>query len=129
MTATATDPEPPDDVPAEASGGSAATVGAGGAAVGPTPKRKASNATAVSRSDPDAKLRYKPGHRPHLVHRAQVATDPKRRVIVAVRAESALGHEADSLPMIIDRAKWLRHKRRGDRRGRRVRVSRHLPDA
>ena len=77
---------------------------------GPTPKRKASNATAVSRSDPDAKLRYKPGHRPHLVHRAQVATDPKRRVIVAVRAESALGHEADSLPVIIDRARWLRHR-------------------
>lgn len=77
---------------------------------GPTPKRKASNATAVSRSDPDAKLRFKPGHRPHLVHRAQVATDPKNRVIVAVRAESALGHEADSLPLIIDRARWLRHR-------------------
>ena len=77
---------------------------------GRTPKRKASNATAISRTDPDAKLRYKPGHRPHLVHRAQVATDPKSRVIVAVRAESALGHEADSLPAIIDRARWLRHK-------------------
>ena len=77
---------------------------------GRTPKRKASNATAVSRSDPDAKLRFKPGHRPHLVHRAQVATDPRARVIVAVRAESALGHEADSLPVIIDRARWLRHK-------------------
>jgi transposase len=77
---------------------------------GPTPKRKASNATAVSRTDPDAKLRYKPGHRPHLVHRVQVATDPKSRVIVAVRAESAMGHEADSLPVIIDRARWLRHK-------------------
>jgi len=76
---------------------------------GPTPKRKASNATAVSRTDPDAKLRYKPGHRPHLVHRAQVATDPKHRVIVAVNAEPATGHEADSLPVIIDRAKWLRH--------------------
>jgi transposase len=77
---------------------------------GPTPKRTASNATAVSRSDPDAKLRYKPGHRPHLVYRAQVATDPKARVIVAVHAEPATGHEADSLPVIIDRAKWLRHK-------------------
>jgi transposase len=77
---------------------------------GPTPKRKASNATAVSRTDPDAKLRYKPGHRPHLVHRAQVATDPKKRVIVAVHAELATGHEADSLAVIIDRAKWLRHK-------------------
>jgi transposase len=77
---------------------------------GPTPKRKASNATAVSRTDPDAKLRYKPGHRPHLVYRAQVATDPKARVIVAVLAEPATGHEADSLPIIIDRSKWLRHK-------------------
>lgn len=77
---------------------------------GPTAKRKASNATALSRTDPDAKLRYKPGHRPHLVHRAQVATDPKSRVIVAVRAETATGHEADSLPVIIDRARWLRHK-------------------
>lgn len=77
---------------------------------GPTPKRKASNATAISRTDPDAKLRYKPGHRPHLVYRAQVATDPKARVIVAVNAEPATGHEADSLPIIIDRAKWLRHR-------------------
>jgi len=77
---------------------------------GPTPKRKASNATALSRTDPDAKLRYKPGHRPHLVYRAQVATDPKTRVIVAVHAEPATGHEADSLAIIIDRSKWLRHK-------------------
>jgi transposase len=77
---------------------------------GPTPKRKASNATAISRTDPEAKLRYKPGHRPHLVYRAQVATDPKARVIVAVHAEPATGHEADSLPIIIDRSKWLRHK-------------------
>jgi transposase/IS5 family transposase len=77
---------------------------------GLTPKRKASNATAISRSDPEAKLRYKPGHRPHLVYRAQVATDPKVRVIVAVHAEPATGHEADSLSIIIDRSKWLRHK-------------------
>lgn len=77
---------------------------------GPTPKRKASNATAISRTDPEAKLRYKPGHRPHLVYRAQVATDPKSRVIVAVLAEPATGHEADSLAVIIDRSKWLRHK-------------------
>jgi len=77
---------------------------------GATPKRKASNATAISRTDPEAKLRYKPGHRPHLVYRAQVATDPKARVIVAVHAEPATGHEADSLPVIIERSKWLRHK-------------------
>lgn len=44
------------------------------------------------------------------MHRAQVATDPKARVIVAVHAEPATGHEADSLPVIIDRAKWLRHR-------------------
>ena len=31
-------------------------------------------------------------------------------MIVAVRAETATGHEADSLPVIIDRARWLRHK-------------------
>jgi len=30
--------------------------------LGPTPRRTASNATAVSRSDPDAKLRHKPDH-------------------------------------------------------------------
>ena len=77
---------------------------------GPTPKRKASNATAVSRTDPEAKLRYKPGHRPHLVYRAQVATDPKARVIVAVPAEPATCLEADSLAIISDRSKWLRLK-------------------
>src|SRR5690606_26531260 len=77
---------------------------------GATPKRRASNATAVSRSDPDAKLRHKPGQRPHLVHRAQVATDPKNRVIVAVCAERATGHEGDALPAIIDRARWARHR-------------------
>src|SRR6266496_4275307 len=36
---------------------------------GPTPKRKATNATAVSTSDPDARLKGKPGQRPHRVHR------------------------------------------------------------
>jgi transposase len=53
---------------------------------GPTPRRKASNQTAHSLTDPDAKLRHKPGQRPHLVHRAQVATDPKARCIVTVAA-------------------------------------------
>ncbi len=77
---------------------------------GPTPRRRASNATAVSLTDPDAKLRHKPGQRPHLVHRAQVATDPKNRVIVAVCAERAIGHEGDGLPAIIDRARWARHR-------------------
>jgi transposase len=76
---------------------------------GPTPKRTASNATAVSRSDRDAKLRHKPGHRTHLVHRGQVAVDPKRRLIVAVRAERATGSEADCLPDLITRARFAGH--------------------
>jgi hypothetical protein len=79
---------------------------------GPTPKRTASNATAVSRSDPDAKLRHKPGHRVHLVHRAQVAVDPKARVIVAVQAETATGSEAGALEALIGRARFAGHTAR-----------------
>src|SRR5438270_815418 len=45
--------------------------------------RRSSNATAVSRTDPDARLRHKPGQRPHLQHRGQVAVDPKHRCVVA----------------------------------------------
>ena len=76
---------------------------------GPTPQRTASNATALSRTDPDAKLRHKPGHRKHLVHRAQVAVDPAHRVIVAVEAESAAGSEADVLGVIVGRAQFAGH--------------------
>lgn len=76
---------------------------------GPTPKRTASNATAVSRSDPDAKLRHKPGHRTHLVHRGQVAVDPTARVIVAVQAEPATGSEADCLSDLVTRARFAGH--------------------
>jgi transposase len=76
---------------------------------GPAPKRMASNATAVSRSDPDAKLRHKPGHRTHLVHRGQVAVDPKHRVIMAVQAERATGSEADCLTDIVTRARFAGH--------------------
>ncbi len=76
---------------------------------GPTPKRTASNATAVSRTDRDAKLRHKPGHRTHLVHRAQVAVDPKARVIVAVEAETATGSEADALEALVGRARFAGH--------------------
>src|SRR3954449_1225535 len=76
---------------------------------GPTPKRIASNATAVSRTDPDAKLRHKPGHRTHLVHRGQVAVDPKARVIVAVQAERATGSEADCLTNLVTRARFAGH--------------------
>src|SRR4051794_2920816 len=73
---------------------------------GPTPGRTASNATAVSRTDPDGKLRHKPGQRKHLVHRGQVAVDPKRRVIIAVEAERATGSEADVLETLIRRARF-----------------------
>jgi transposase len=77
---------------------------------GPTPKRKASNQTAVSRTDPDGKLRHKPGQRKHLVHRGQVAVDPKRRVIIAVEAEHATGSEADALETLIRRARFAGHR-------------------
>jgi transposase len=73
---------------------------------GPTPKRRSSNATAVSRSDPDAKLRGKPGQRPHLVHRGQVAVDPQARCVVACLGERADGHEGDALAPIVDRARF-----------------------
>ena len=79
---------------------------------GPTPKRTASNATALSRSDPDAKLRHKPGQRVHLVHRAQVAVDPKARVIVAAQAEAAIGTEADALEVLVGRARFAGHTAR-----------------
>ena len=77
---------------------------------GPTPKPTASNATAVSRTDRDAKLRHKPGHRKHLVHRAQVAVDPAHRVIVAVRAQPATGSQADVLGVIVGRARFAGHR-------------------
>jgi len=76
---------------------------------GPTPKRSASNQTALSRTDPDAKLRHKPGHRKHLVHRGQVAADPKHRVIIAVQAEHATGSEADALKDLITRSRFAGH--------------------
>ena len=76
---------------------------------GPTPKRRASNQTAVSQTDPDAKLRHKPGHRKHLVHRGQVAADPKHRVIIAVQAELATGSEAGILEDLIMRARFAGH--------------------
>jgi transposase len=73
---------------------------------GPTPKRRSSNASSISRSDPDAKLRHKPGQRPHLVHRAQIAVDPKARCVVACLGETADGHEGDALAPIIERARF-----------------------
>jgi IS5 family transposase len=76
---------------------------------GPVPKREASNQTARSISDPDAKLRHKPGQRKHLVHRAQVAVDPKKRVIIGVQAEPATGSEADVLSTLVTRARFAGH--------------------
>ena len=73
---------------------------------GPTPKRRSSNATAISRSDPDAKLRHKPGQRPHLVYRGQIAVDPQARCVVACLGETADGHEGDALAPIIQRARF-----------------------
>jgi transposase len=73
---------------------------------GPTPKRRSSNQTSASRSDPDAKLRGKPGQRPHLVHRGQVAVDPRARCVVACLGERADGHEGDALAPITDSARF-----------------------
>jgi transposase len=73
---------------------------------GPTPRRRSSNATSTSLTDPDARLRGKPGQRPHLVHRAQIAVDPKARCIVACLGETADGHEGDALVAIIQRARF-----------------------
>ena len=73
---------------------------------GRTPKRRSSNQTSVSRTDPDAKLRGKPGQRPHLVYRGQVAVDPKARCVVACVGEQADGYEGDGLDPILDRARF-----------------------
>ncbi len=73
---------------------------------GPTPKRRSSNQTSVSRTDPDAKLRGKPGQRPHLVYRGQVAVDPRARCVVACLGEQADGYEGDGLAPLLDRARF-----------------------
>lgn len=73
---------------------------------GPAPKRKSSNATSVSLTDPEAKLRGKPGQRPHLVYRGQVAVDRKRRCIVACLGEQADGFEGDAVEPLLDRARF-----------------------
>ena len=73
---------------------------------GHTPQRRSSNATAVSRSDPEARLRGKPGQRPHLVYRGQVAVDPRARCVVACLGERADGYEGDALEPIVDRARF-----------------------
>ena len=73
---------------------------------GPTPKRRSSNATSVSVTDPEARLRGKPGQRPHLVYRGQVAVDRRQRVIVACRGEQADGFEGDAVEPLLDRARF-----------------------
>lgn len=74
---------------------------------GPTPRRRSSNATAVSVTDPDARLRHKPGQRAHLQHRGQVAVDPRHRCIVACLGESAAGYEGDAIAPLLDRARFV----------------------
>jgi transposase len=73
---------------------------------GPTPTRRSSNATSTSLTDPDARLRHKPGQRPHLVYRGQIAVDPKARCVVACLGETADGHEGDALVPILERARF-----------------------
>jgi hypothetical protein len=73
---------------------------------GPTPKRRSSNRTSASRTDPEARLRGKPGQRPHLVHRGQVAVDPKGGCVVACLGETADGHEGDALSPIVQRSRF-----------------------
>jgi len=73
---------------------------------GPTPKRRSSNQRSVSRTDPDAKLRGKPGQRPHLVYRGQLAVDPRARCVVACLGEQADGYEGDGLDPLLDRARF-----------------------
>jgi hypothetical protein len=74
---------------------------------GPTPKRKATNATVVSTSDPDARLKGKPGQRPHLVYRGHVGVDPKKRCVASCLGERAEGHEGDALAPILERVRFL----------------------
>ena len=74
---------------------------------GPRPKRKASNAAAVSRTDADARLKGKPGQRPHLVYRGHVAVDPKARCVAACLGERAEGHEGDALAPILERVRFV----------------------
>jgi transposase len=74
---------------------------------GPAPRRRSSNATSRSRTDPDARLRHKPGQRAHLQHRGQVAVDPKHRCVISCLGESAGGYEGDAIAPILDRARFI----------------------
>lgn len=74
---------------------------------GPTPRRKASNAGAASTTDADARLKGKPGQRPHLVYRGHVGVDPKNRCVASCLGERAEGHEGDALAPLLDRVRFL----------------------
>jgi Transposase domain (DUF772) len=72
---------------------------------GPTPKRAATNATAVSFTDPEARVKGKPGQRPRLVCRGHVGVDPTKRCVVGCLGERAEGHEGDALAPLLDRVR------------------------
>jgi transposase len=99
----------PDQTPSPADAPAAAQLSLAPPPVTKAPPRgrRSSNATAVSRTDPDARLRHKPGQRPHLQHRGQVAVDPKHRCVVACLGEKASGHEGDAIAPLLDRARFL----------------------
>jgi DDE family transposase len=92
------------DVSAEASADDRPQLALAEPRSGPAPERRSSNATSRSLTDPDARLRGKPGQRPHLVHRGQVAVDPRARCVIACLG--ADGHEGDALAPITDRARF-----------------------
>ncbi len=97
----------------------AAGVGVGRAAVGADAQAdRVRRRPRCRERDPDAKLRHQPGHRTHLVHRGQVAVDPKARAIVAVLAERAIGIEADCLSDLVTR-RAVHRSSRGAARARR----------
>jgi hypothetical protein len=58
-------------------------------------------------TDPDARLKGKPGQRPHLVYRGHVAVDPKARCVAVCLGERAEGHEGDALAPLLDRARFV----------------------
>jgi transposase len=74
---------------------------------GLTPKRRATNASAISTTDPDARLKAKPGQRPHLVYRGHVAVDPKKRCIAGCLGERAEGYEGDALAPVLERVRFV----------------------
>lgn len=100
-------PDPQPEPAAEVAPGSAPQLSLAPPRRGPTARRTSSNATAVSTTDPDARLRHKPGQRARLQHRGQVAVDPKHRCIVACLGESASGFEGDAIAPLRDRARFV----------------------